>query len=265
MDQNFTNKVQEWLDTPAAERDNALGALYFLKLSNNQIMYRNLMANPDKRADVIEYQIRKYMKFRLANMTHQQVLDMQKQVEATAKLRHLDSVNTTESTDVASSDGSSVSANGSSTSEFKSGKRADHDSLPAEIQALYVENASIMQKMRELHLQLRKLSLENATCPDSDRFPFLKELIQLDKQYHSNWHKYDSYNAETAAADAEQSLIEDARAKERSIYRRINLSKGRYKKNPTDALKQQIAELYSQLASPVETLTAELKELGIIE
>ena len=275
MDNAFTEKVQAWLDTPAAERDNALGALYYLRLSNNKITYNNLMANPDKRADVIEYQIRKYMKFRLAQVTHDEVVGMMKQVERIAELRHLDSdTSTAQSTVVTTplapseADGERGREKGASAG-FASGKRADHDSLPAEIQALYVENASIMQKMRELHLQLRKLSLENATCPDSDRFPFLKELIKLDKQYHSNWHKYDSYNAETAAADAEQSLIEDARAKERSIYRQINLTKGRYKKalaagKPTDTLKEQIAELYSQLASPVETLTAELKELGII-
>ena len=52
-------------------------------------------------------------------------------------------------------------------SEFKAGKRADHDSLPIEIQALYVENGNIIHKMRELHMRLRSLSVENATCPDS--------------------------------------------------------------------------------------------------
>lgn len=49
--------------------------------------------------------------------------------------------------------------------------------------------------MRELHLRLRSLSLENSTCPDSERFPFLKELIALDKKLHANWEAYDHYVA----------------------------------------------------------------------
>lgn len=49
--------------------------------------------------------------------------------------------------------------------------------------------------MRELHLRLRSLSLDNATCPDSERYPFLKELITLDKKLHSNWEEYDHYVA----------------------------------------------------------------------
>ena len=48
--------------------------------------------------------------------------------------------------------------------------------------------------MREVHLRLRNLSAENSVCPDSERYPFLKELIDLDKKYRSNWQKYDSYN-----------------------------------------------------------------------
>ena len=77
--------------------------------------------------------------------------------------------------------------------EFKKGKRADHDALPVEIQALYAQNLSIMQQMRRLHMQLQLLSVENSTCPDSERYPFLKELIDLDKQYHANWQQYDHF------------------------------------------------------------------------
>ncbi len=79
--------------------------------------------------------------------------------------------------------------------ERRLGKREDHDSLPDEIKAKYVENLSLLQRMRELHLRLRSLSLDNATCPDSERYPFLKELISLDKKLHSNWEAYDHYVA----------------------------------------------------------------------
>ena len=291
MDNIFTEEVKAWLDMPASERDYDKGALYLLQLSNNQIMYRNLSRNAKKHGDFIEHHIRKYMKFRLERLTHEQVQEMQKKVDKIAILRNLDasakgdsaspgSENSHEvaegvegangvecsdsasgSTETADSSDSAVSAS----PKFKAGIRADHDLLPAEIQALYVENASILQKMRELHLILRNLSLDNVACPDSERYPFLKELIELDKMYHSNWKAYDSFSmVEGASNVVEQRIIEDERSLQRNIYRQINLTKGRYKKSPSEALKEKLVDLYKQLASPEESLTEELIALGVL-
>ena len=170
----FTELIKQWLDTPADERDYTVGALYLLKLSGNQIMYRNIMANPSRKAEFIEYNIRKYYNFRVQALTHAQVEEMQKQVDVIAQ-EHFSLEEESPAKD------------------FKKGKREDHDSLPDEIQALYVENLSIVQRMREVHLKLRSLSTDNATCPDSERYPFLKELIELDKRLHSNWEQYDHF------------------------------------------------------------------------
>ena len=174
LDNKFTELIQKWLETPTDERDYSVGALYLLKLSGNQIMYRNIMANPTSKAEFIEYNIRKYYNFRVQALTHYQVEEMQKQVDAIAEQHFsLEEENPAK--------------------DFKKGKREDHDSLPDEIQALYVENLSIVQRMREVHLKLRSLSADNATCPDSERYPFLKELIELDKRLHSNWEQYDHF------------------------------------------------------------------------
>ena len=266
MDHNFTQKIQEWLDQPAKERDYSVGLQYLLKLSNNIIMYRNLERNPEKKADFIEYQIRKYQKFRLSNLTHEEVSQMQVQVAHIAKSHNIE-CECPELEKVAAQQ----PAQPPHDTEFKAGKREDHDSLPAEIQALYVENASIMQRMRELHLKLRTLSGAEATCPDSDRYPFLKEIIALDKQYHANWKAYDEYQVQNAPDSSATSSVanvpsaaSDSRMEQKNILRQINLNKGRYKKSPTEALKDKLASLYSQLASPTDKLTAELKELGVI-
>ena len=173
-DNKFTELIKQWLDTPAEERDYTVGALYLLKLSGNQIMYRNIMANPSRKAEFIEYQIRKYYNFRVQALTHAQVEEMQKQVDVIAQ-EHF-----------------SLEENNPA-KDFKKGKRDDHDDLPDDIQALYVENLSIVQRMREVHLKLRSLSTEDSTCPDSERYPFLKELIELDKRLHSNWEQYAHY------------------------------------------------------------------------
>lgn len=344
MDNKLTEKIQSWLDTPEDNRDYDLGALFLLQLSNNQIMYRNISRNAKKHAQFIEHQINKYMKFRVATLTHEQVAEMQKKVDMIISLRHLDRGETgskepakptvSTNTEVSSLQNNPTSTNGvgfdeacggtdnihQDNKQFKAGKRLDHDSLPVEIQALYIENGNIIHKMRELHLQLRQLSKENTTCPDSERYPFLKELIALDKTYHKNWQIYDSWtpqaattaaqstvNTEAAPANtaespanteqssatetapstseplpaqatteqsqsvataqvaAPQSLNTDERQNQKNIYRQINLTKGRYKKNPSDALKEQLTALYSQLASPTETLTLELRTLHVIE
>ena len=38
MDHKFTEQIKQWLETPEAERDYAVGALYRLKLGGNQII-----------------------------------------------------------------------------------------------------------------------------------------------------------------------------------------------------------------------------------
>ena len=242
MDAKFTQQIQDWMNTPAEQRDYAQGALLLLRLTGNQIMYRNLMANPKRNAQFIEYQLQKRLNFRLQKLTHEQVEQMQRQVDVIVKKR----LSLTESNPAA---------------DFRKGKRADHDELPDEIQALYVENLGIVQKMRELHLKLRSLSLDSAPCPDSERYPFLKELIALDKRLHSNWETYDHYTG----TDGEAVMAADAREESKKAIRRINLAKGRYAKKPSEELKAQILALYGKVINPTDKLTADLKDLGILE
>lgn len=181
MDNKFTELIKQWLETPSNQRDYSVGALYLLKLSGNQIMYRNIVAQLDRRHDFVDYQIQKYYNFRVQALTHAQVEEMQQKV------------------DVIVAEHISLAANAD---EHKTGKRIDHDSLPDEIKAKYVENLSILQRMRELHLKLRSLSLDTAPCPDSERYPFLKELIELDKKMHTNWEEYDHFVASAPTAKA---------------------------------------------------------------
>ena len=181
MDNKFTELIKQWLETPSNQRDYSVGALYLLKLSGNQIMYRNVVAQLDRRHDFVDYQIQKYYNFRVQALTHAQVEEMQQQV------------------DVIVAEHISLAANAD---EHKTGKRDDHDSLPDDIKAKYVENLSILQRMRELHLKLRSLSLDTAPCPDSERYPFLKELIELDKKMHANWEEYDHFVASAPSAKA---------------------------------------------------------------
>lgn len=194
QDPKFTEQLQAWINTPDAQKNWDEGAIMLLQLSGNKIMYRNISVNPKGKAEFIKGQLQKYLNFRLKQMTKDQVNEMQalvdviveKVIKPNAILQNPSSVGT---------NGISESDSGKSQefADFKAGRRADHDMLPAEIQALYVENLDIVHRMRELHLKLRTLSLENATCPDSERYPFLKEIIALDKKRVENWDIYDHF------------------------------------------------------------------------
>ena len=196
QDPKFTEKLQQWMNTTDSQKDWAEGAMMLFQLSGNRIMYHNISINPKGKAEFIKGQLQKYLNFRLQQLTKDQVQEMQSQVDEIVEKVIKPNAILMKS--------SSVGANGISESgvdsgksqefaDFKAGKRADHDALPAEIQALYAENLNLIHRMRELHLKLRTLSLENATCPDSERYPFLKEIIALDKKRVANWDVYDHF------------------------------------------------------------------------
>ena len=187
MTNNLTEKVAQFLDKPVAERDWNDGAILLLQLTNNTVMYRNLSVNPKGKAEFIEGKLRSFLKARREVEAHDEVNIMQEQVDAIVASR-------------------TEFKEHNEAKDFKAGKRADHDSLPEDIQALYVENLDITHRMRELHLRLRLLSDSTKQVPDSKRKPLLDEFINLDKKLHANWDTYDHYvvSAESAESSEEK-------------------------------------------------------------
>ena len=178
---NLTDKLQDFLDTPREDRDWNEGAILLLQLTNNTIMYRNLSINPKGKAEFIEGKLRAFLKSRREVEAHDEVIILQEQVNAIIE-------NRTEFKE------------DNEAKEFKAGKRADHDRLPEDIQALYVENLDLVHRMRELHLRLRVLSASTKQVLAAERKPLLDDFINLDKKLHANLDAYDHFvtKAETA-------------------------------------------------------------------
>lgn len=172
----LTTQLQQWLEKPTEERDWNEGAILLLQLTNNPIMYRNIRLNPKGKAEFIEGKLRQFLKLRLDAEAHDEVIAMQEQVDAIVASR----------TEFSNKDTNPAT-------DFKAGKRGDHDSLPDDIKALYTENLDIVRRMRELHLRLRLLSDSTKLVPASERKPLLDEFIKLDKKLHDNWNAYDHY------------------------------------------------------------------------
>ena len=188
MNNKLTERLQDFLDTPREDRDWNEGAILLLQLTNNTIMYRNLSINPKGKAEFIEGKLRAFLKSRREVEAHDEVLILQEQVNAIIE-------NRTEFKE------------DNEAKEFKAGKRADHDRLPEDIQALYVENLDLVHRMRELHLRLRLLSDSTKQVPAAERKPLLDEFINLDKKLHANWDAYDHFV--TKAETAENTQIEE--------------------------------------------------------
>ena len=188
MNNKLTERLQDFLDTPREDRDWNEGAILLLQLTNNTIMYRNLSINPKGKAEFIEGKLRAFLKSRREVEAHDEVIILQEQVNAIIE-------NRTEFKE------------DNEAKEFKAGKRADHDRLPEDIQALYVENLDLVHRMRELHLRLRLLSDSTKQVLAAERKPLLDEFINLDKKLHANWDAYDHFV--TKAETAENTQIEE--------------------------------------------------------
>lgn len=196
----LTTQLQQWLEKPSEERDWNEGAILFLQLTNNPIMYRNISLNPKGKAEFIEGKLRQFLKLRLDAEAHDEVNAMQEQVDAIVASRtEFSNKETNPATD------------------FKAGKRGDHDSLPDDIKALYTENLDIVRRMRELHLRLRLLSDSTKLVPASERKPLLDEFIKLDKKLHDNWNAYDHYVTSAESTEKAESAENKEQQQEESV------------------------------------------------
>lgn len=193
MDQKLTQRLADWLSLPADQRDTETGRMLVLQLLNNPILAANFQRFPKKFMPHVEYQLRKKLNLRIAGATHEDVTAMRKQVTTISHLRHLTSP-------LPGTDRMKPVNRVLKTDEFRKGKREDHNQLPEDIQALYTENASVLQQMRAIHERLVIIQdkIDHGSkefCPDSDIYPLVSEIIELDTKYRDNWNKYDEYQA----------------------------------------------------------------------
>lgn len=86
------------------------------------------------------------------------------------------------------------------------GIRADHDALPENIRQLFTQNSELYLRMRKLHEALKTMDGAKA-C---DRFPYVKEFLELDDIVVKNWEMYDAYKPENEInADVDKNATVD--------------------------------------------------------
>lgn len=259
MDNKITEQLTEWLNTPRENRDIATGAMLLLRLNNNRFLYANILRRPDKMADKLEYELRKHLRIRLDGLTRADVVKLEAQVIPAAK-KTLASPPAVISTDDEQPE-----------AKVATGRRADHDLLPPEVQALWDNNLQLYKTIKNVFEQLK--TMEKAQ--PCDRYEYLKILDDADRKYRANLEQYDHYDigSEPVAAATDNTTDDNAQRKINAARKTLT----KYKKilakaNISD---ERATTARQKIIACIETIrenggvvgaavTADLKKLGIV-
>ena len=188
LDTYLTQALQDSLATPAAERDVAAGAELLLRLNRNRILYNNILRNPARLANKLEYELKKHLQIRLDGLTLQEVSEMNQKVIPAAAAT------------LPAAEPGKPEPNGGKPHALYHGKRPDHDQLPEEIRAIYDQGGELYQRIRDTYNTLMQM----ADAEPCDRYEYLKILGDLDRRYREGWERYDHYTAPAVPTEAKQ-------------------------------------------------------------
>lgn len=166
-DDRLTAQIRRWLDTPAGDRDMDEAARLVLKLTRNRIFAANIARRGKAMMAKAEYELGKHLTMRLDRKTAADVRRMERELMPAA---------------------AGTLAQPPATG---AGKRADHDSLPDDIRALWDENTALWHDIRLLFEELK--GMDSATA--CDRYELLKILDAKERRHRANFERYDGYRA----------------------------------------------------------------------
>lgn len=249
-----------WLDTPREERDIRAGADMMLRLNRNRALYNSIVRRPDSLHDKLEYELRKYLRIRLDNHTVAQVAEIEKRVMPSAS-------DIVDNPPVLSTDDELP------VGTHATGRRADHDSLPDEIKALFDENFEVYKTVKHLFEECKAMN----NLKPCDRYDTVQRLAAADERYRRNFARYDAYvpgsddSPESAPSDEDelQSLLRSRRIgasrKTLSKYKKIAQSASDAARRAEAVAKMQEAVdvLIDCNAAFTEEYRAELSSIGI--
>ena len=183
---SLTDKIKEILDCADSDIRIEEAATLLLQINRNRVLYENIVRRGN--VEKLRYELQKMYDFRI----------QENAVEETKKLeKKAETILTTTLAKIEEKE-----------KEVKRGRRSDHEELPENIKAKVVENQTLYPRMRKIHEQLKLM----ANARPCDRYPFLKELKELDEKIRRNWDEYDAYDASADRAIEEQAEQEPAAA-----------------------------------------------------
>lgn len=215
--------MQEWLNSKhESDAEIIKGADMLFRLNRNRFYHVRATRQPQAYRTNIEYELNKFLKIRLDNMTIEEVRKMNDIVipEAQAIIAEGEAENNEENQGKSEKNGDSIEENASTddtelpssdsdgVAVIRKGKCKDHDFLPKEVADLWDINAKRYKEIKSTFETLKAME-DKEPC---DRYEHLKILSDLDKKYRADMLTYDSYQVTRADRDrvAKARLAENA-------------------------------------------------------
>lgn len=202
MDHKFTKTIQAWLNAKhESEADIIKGADMLFRLNRDKFYHARACRQPKAYRSNIEYELQKFLKIRLDNMTIEEVRQMNDQVipEAQTIIDEGEPAATSsdDTDDSPSGDTELPSSESDGVAVIRKGKRKDHNFLPDKVAALWDINAKRYKEIKSTFETLKSME-DKEPC---DRYEYLKILSDLDKKYRADMLTYDSYVVTRADRD----------------------------------------------------------------
>ena len=213
-DPKFTEKLKKWFDCEHTDANIREGALLLLQMNNNRHLYQLINFDPQGKLELLKYELQKHLNYRIEGMTIDDVRNYDKAVTpvlqtAVDKTSEADKIAkqlaphlpVVESENLDSIVPSAIVAKG---------KRADHDQLPENIQAIWDNNCALWKKIKE-HFEACKAydmscdRYEGLHAADED---FKRMLLTLKDEYYAYKQAMDVYD-HAQPGDAEKQPAEE--------------------------------------------------------
>ena len=213
-DPKFTEKLKKWFDCEHTDANIREGALLLLQMNNNRHLYQLINFDPQGKLELLKYELQKHLNYRIEGMTIDDVRNYDKAVTpvlqtAVDKTSEADKIAkqlaphlpVVESENLDSIVPSAIVAKG---------KRADHDQLPDNIQAIWDNNCDLWKKIKE-HFEACKAydmscdRYEGLHAADED---FKRMLLTLKEEYYAYKQAMDVYD-HAQPGDAEEQQAEE--------------------------------------------------------
>lgn len=259
-DPKFTEKLKKWFDSEHTDANIREGALLLLQMNNNRHLYQLINFDPQGKLEMLKYELQKHLKYRIEGMTIDDVRNYDKAVTpvlqtAIDKTSEADQIAkqlaphlpVVESENLDSIVPSAIVAKG---------KRADHDQLPDNIQAIWENNCDLWKKIKE-HFEACKAydmscdRYEGLHAADED---FKRMLLTLKEEYYAYKQAMDVYD------HAQPGDSEEKQAEEQPVADIISKQIGNARSYITKNLNQLIGFVEAGNTDKADALRAKVNE-----
>lgn len=210
LDNSFTEKLQNWLDSEHTEDNIREGALLLLQIDKNRNLYQNLIRKPKMFLPKLEHELRKHLTYRLDKKTRSEVRKMDAEITPVMN-----------ASIAAVADTDKIPALLDDTVELRptaiiaKGMREDHAELAPEIQKIWTENAARWKKIKSLYETCKSLTQScdkyESLKSIGEEFPsMIQDLRDNYYTYKKEMQKYDNAQKVTDTPVVAQTETENA-------------------------------------------------------